>query len=180
MADIIVPDRGGVSIKWKDNGDGSWAQFIASTAKSNIVDVTLSLDTSIYASGDVMADTQVVTGAMRVADGTGTLSSIVVFDEDDQGIAFDLVFFSANRALGTENSAPNISDANARDVLGIVSIAGGDFIDLGGVKIANKVNVGLPVRPATGTADIYVGAITRGTPTYTASGVRLRLGFTQD
>jgi len=180
MPDITVQERGGVASKWKDLGDGTWAQSVSSTAKSNLVDVTLSLDTSIYASGDVMADTQVVTGAMRITDGTGTLATVVVFDEDDQGIAFDLVFFSANRSLGTENSAPNISDANARDILGIVSIAGGDFVDLGGVKIANKVNIGMPVRAASGTADIYVGAITRGTPTYTASGVRLRLGFIQD
>lgn len=179
MTDIIVPGRGGVSTKYKDNGD-SWSEVVSSSASSEIVDVTLSLDTSIYQSGDVMADTQVVTGAMRTADGTGTLASIVVFDEDDQGVAFDLVFFSANRSLGTENGAPNISDANARDILGVVSIAAADFIDIGGVRIANKVNIGMPMRPATGTADVYVGAITRGTPTYTAAGVRLRLGFTQD
>lgn len=180
MPDIIVPGRGGVASMWKDNGDGSWAQRVATTATSKIVDVTLTLDTNAYQSGDVMADTQVVTGAMRVTDGTGTLESIVVFDEDDAGAAFDLVFFSANRSLGTENSAPNISDTNARDILGIVSIASADFVDLGGVRIANKAKIGMPVMAASGTANIYVGAISRGTPTYTAAGVRLRLGFIQD
>ena len=180
MADIIVPGRGGVSTNYKDNGDGSWSEKVATTVVSKIVSVPLTLDTSIYQSGDVMSDTAEVTAAMRVTNGTGILQSIVVFDEDDQGTAFDLVFMSANRSLGTKNSAPDITDANARDILGIVSIASGDFIDLGGVRVATKANIGLPVKAATDTDDVFVGTITRGTPTYTASGVRLRLGFIQD
>lgn len=179
MADIIVPGRGGVSRKYRDNGD-SWSEQVATTVASKIVDVTLALDTSAYTSGDVMSDTAVVTDAMRISNGTGLLQSIVVIDEDDSGTAFDLVFMSANRSLGTKNSAPDISDANGRDILGIVSIAGGDFIDLGGVRIATKANLGIPVKAATDTNDLYVSTITRGTPTYTASGIRLRLGFIQD
>jgi hypothetical protein len=150
------------------------------TGLTSYIDVTLSLDTNAYASGDLLADTQVLTNAMRVNDGTGILQSIQVLDEDDQGIAFDLVFLSANNTLGTENSAVSVSDANARDILGLVSIATGDFIDLGGCRIATKTGVGLVVKPASGTRNVYVAAISRGTGTYTASGVRLRLGFLQD
>lgn len=143
----------------------------------SFIDVTLTLDTSAYATGDVLADTQVVSNAMRVADGLGTLQSIVVLDEDDQGIAFDVVFLSANVSLGTENAAVSITDANARNWLGLVSIAGGDYVDLGGSRVAVKMNLGLVVKPATGTRDLYVGAIGRGTATYTAAGIKLRLGF---
>lgn len=147
---------------------------------TGFVDVTLSLDTSVYASGDVMADTQVVTNAVRVADGTGVLQSILVLDEDDQGLAFDLIFIQDNVSLGTENAAPSITDAHARSILGLVSIASADFIDLGGARIATKTGLGLVVKPTSGTRNIYVAAITRGAPTHTASGVRLRLGFLQD
>jgi hypothetical protein len=156
------------------------ADLVATVGHSSFSDVTLTLDTSIYASGDVMSDTAEVSGAMRITNGTAILQSIVVIDEDDQGIAFDLVFMSANQSLGTKNAAANISDANARDILGCVSIASGDYVDLGGVRIATKNNVGLAVKAATDTDDIFVGTITRGTPTYTANGVRLRLGFIQD
>lgn len=147
---------------------------------TSYIDVTLSLDTSAYGADDLMADTQVVTNAMRVIDATGVLQSVQVLDEDDQGAAFDIVLLSANNTLGTENSAPSVSDANGRDILGYVRILASDYIDLGGCRIATKTGVGLAVKPAAGTRNLYLGAITRGTPTYTASGVKLRLGFLQD
>lgn len=147
---------------------------------TSLIDVTLSLDTGAYATGDVMADTQVVTNAMRVNDGTGVLQSIEILDEDDQGLAFDLVFLSANRSIGTENSPVSISDANARDILGGVSVAITDYLDLGGCKIATLRSVGLAVKAASGTPNLYVAAVARGAPTYSASGVKLRLGFLQD
>lgn len=144
------------------------------------VDVTLSVDTAIYAADDPLADTQVVTSAMRVADAVGALKSIILLDEDDLGIAMDLIFLSSSASLGTENSAPSVTDANARKILGHVNIATGDYIDLGGCRIATKRDLNLVVKPATGTRDIYVAAVTRGgTPTYTASGLKLRLGFEQ-
>ena len=42
-------------------------------------------------------------------------------------------------ALGTENNAPNISDTNASEVLGIVNIATGDYVDLGGGARGDEV-----------------------------------------
>lgn len=143
--------------------------------RGSFVDVTLSLDTSAYADGDLLADTQVVSSAFRVADGTGVITSIQVLDEDDQGQTFDIVFLSANNSMGTENSAPTVSDANARDILGRVRIDSSDYIDLGGCRIATKTGVGLGVKAASGTSDMYVAAIIRGAATYTASGIRLRL-----
>lgn len=143
----------------------------------DLVDVTLSLDTSAYADGDVLADTQVVTNALRKTDGTGVLTSLLVLDEDDQGVGLDLLFFNANVSLGTENSTPSITDANMRNYLGKVSVTAGDFNDWGGVRTATVKNIGLFLKSVSGSRDIYVAAVTRsGTPTYTASGIRLRLG----
>lgn len=143
-----------------------------------VVDLTLSLDTSAYADGDVLAATQEVASVTRENGGPALLESINLLDEDDNGTALDLVFFDANVALGTENSAPNISDANARNILGIVSIATGDYVDLGGARVALKRDLGLILKAASGSRSIYVAAITRGgTPTYTASGIKIRFGF---
>jgi hypothetical protein len=144
----------------------------------DLIDLTLSLDTNIYADGDVLADTQEIADAVLADGGRAMLESIALIDEDDQGIALDLVFFSANRSLGAENGAPNISDANARDCLGKVSIATGDFVDFGGVRVATKTGIGLLLEAAAGSRSLWVGAITRGgTPTYTASGIKLKLGL---
>lgn len=146
-----------------------------------LLDATLTLDTSAYADGDLLADTQGITSAFRVADGTGVIESIMVLDEDDQGTAMDLIFMGSSATLGTENSAPSVSDANARDILGRVRIDAADFVDLGGCRVATRLGVGLVVKAASGTTTLYIGAVTRGgTPTYTASGVRVRIGLLQD
>ena len=144
---------------------------------SDLVEVMLSLDTAAYVSGDVLADTQVVTNAVRVAGGCAVLQSLHVLDEDDQGAAFDLLFLRAGTSIGTENAAPSIADAGARDILGIVSVTADNYADIGGSRIATIVNVGLFLKAAAGSRDLYLAAITRGSPTYTAGGLRVKLGM---
>lgn len=149
-------------------------------APGDLIDVTLTLDTLAYADGDVMADTQTITNAVRVNGGRAVLQSVNVIDEDDVGQTFDIVFLDTNNSLGTENAAPSISDANARTILGRVRIDTGDYIDLGGVRIATKTGIGLVLEATGATRDLYVGTIIRGAGTYSASGVRLRLGLLWD
>lgn len=145
-----------------------------------VLDVTLSLDTNAYAAGDVLAATQSVTSAFAVDGGIALLQTLHVLDEDDQAAGFDLIFFDANVALGTENSAPDITDANARNIIGMVSVSAGDYIDIGGSRIATKTGLGLQMKAASDTTTLYVAAITRGTPTHSASGLRLKLGMIWD
>lgn len=148
---------------------------------SGVVAVTLSLDTSAYGAGELLADTQEVANAMRVAAGTGGIHSIVLNDKDDQGAELYLVFLSANVSLGTENQAPSITDANADSILGIVPVYTSDWIDLGGCRIATLTNVGLVVKAVTGSTSIYIAAVNgAGTPTYTAAGITMRLGLWRD
>jgi hypothetical protein len=153
----------------------------ATVGKTVYVDVILTLDTLAYASGDLLADTQVITNMTRVADFGCILQSVTVIDEDDQGAAFDIYFLDANNTFGTENSAPSITDANARAILGKVSIGTGDYADLGGARCATVGNVGLVLQPASATRNGYLAVVNgTGTPTYTATGMRLRLGLLQD
>lgn len=146
------------------------------------VALTPTLDTNPYAAGDVLWDTVAIPLATRANDAKSFLIGFEINDEDDQAAAqVELYFFSANVSLGTFNAAPSISDANARNLLGKVIVNSTDFIDLGGVKVANKClsDIGLPllVSPASGTQSVYVAAITRGTPTQTAAGIKLRFFF---
>lgn len=156
-------------------------QVVAVGGTTYVLDVTLTLDTAIYADGDLLADVQSVGNAVRINNGTGILQSVRVLDEDDQGIGMDLVFITSNSTFGTENAAPTITDTLARDILGIVSISSSDFIDLGGSRVATKTGIGLGIIPTTGARTVYMAAITRGgTPTYTANGLRVRLTFLAD
>lgn len=146
---------------------------------ADVIDVTLTLDTLAYTAGDVLSDTATLTDAMRVVGGKGVLRSITVIDEDDQGVALDLYFFKATQSLGTKNGAPSLSDAAARDCLGYVAIAAGDYKDLGGVRVATKLDIGLVLESAAASKDLFVGTITGGTPTHTANGLRLKIGIEQ-
>ena len=147
---------------------------------TELISVTLSLDTSAYANGDLLADAQAVTGAARASGKGGELVSVVVVDEDDQGAAFDIYLTQVSTSWGTENSAPTVTDAVARSIQAVIPIGTGDYKDLGGVKVAQIKNIGA-VYETSGGADLYVAVVNgSGTPTYTASGVRLVFGFRQN
>ena len=142
------------------------------------VNVTPVCDTSAYTGGDTLFDTTAISNASRANDAPVILQSITILDEDDQTAAnMTLFFLDANVSLGTVNSAPNISDANARNIIGTYVMASGSFIDVGGSKVAHASNLNMVMKPASGTRTLYVAAMTAGTPTQTASGIKLRFGF---
>lgn len=144
-----------------------------------VKELTLSLSTDAYASADVMADTQEVTGAVRENGGSGMIMSIVALDKDDQAKAFDVVFLQKNVSIGTENSAVSVSDTNAEEIIGIVSIIEGDYVDLANSQVATVRNIGLPIDLEDGTS-LFVATVARGAPTHTSSGVMLKIGILQD
>ncbi len=150
----------------------------AGFSRARVASLTPVLDTSIYAAGDVLFDTVIIPGVFPVAGGALELRSIEVLDEDDQGVALDLLFFDSLASLGAFNGAPTITDVLARSCLGFISIATGDYIDLGLNRIASKNNIGMVLQAAALAQDLYVAAITRGgTPTYTAAGLKFKFGF---
>jgi hypothetical protein len=137
----------------------------------SFVPFTLSLNTSIMATGEVLAETQAIDAAFRVTGGTGTIIGISVLDEDDQGQSFTFYFHNANVSMGTENSNPSITDANARTLISRARILTSDYDDLGGSKYA-YIECMCPVKAISGTDDLAVSAVLNsGTPTYTASGI---------
>lgn len=146
----------------------------------DVIDITLVLDTNIYADGDVLAVPQVISNATRDQGERCWLTGIFMLDEDDQGAALDLIFLDSNVSLGTINAAASISDANARKVIARVSFAAADFYDLGGCKVADLAFTPIQMKAGVGSRDLYIGAVSRGTGTYTASGLKLKLRLSWD
>lgn len=163
-----------------ESAEGVHAPLIRSTQLQDILEVTLSLDTSAYADGDVLAATQEIASALRENGATGTITSLVVCDKDDQGVALDVVFLQTNVAIGTENAAVSATDAAADEVLGIVEVAAGDYVDLVNAQVAPKHGLNIPVKAASDSTSLFVAAISRGTGTYTASGITLKVGITRN
>lgn len=147
---------------------------------NDLLEVTLSLDTGIYASGDVLADTQEIASAFSGAGKPAILQSLCLLDKDDQGGALDLVFLRSNTSIGTENAVLNIADADADEILTIVSIAAADYGDLANSQLVTKkaddAGMGVVLEATSGTS-LYVAAISRDTKTYTASGIVVKVGL---
>jgi len=147
------------------------------TGTEEVFYVTLTLDTNAYAAGDVLVVPQAIPNVFTASGGKRVLHSVVFRDEDDQCQPFDIILLDATANLGTINSTVSVSDADARKIVGIVKIEAIDYYDLVNSRIAIKPNVGLVLEAASGSTSLYIGAISRGTGTYTASGVRVKLGF---
>lgn len=147
-----------------------------------ITDVVLTVPTSTLAAGDVMADRQIVANIFRDDDLGGVLESVTVIDPDDTKDAFDLVFLTDDVALGTESSAPNISDADAASiVIANVHILAAGWTDLGGVSVNTVGNLRTVIKPKAGTRDLYIGAImVTATAQFAGGAVTVRLGVTRD
>jgi hypothetical protein len=166
-------------------GDTSATNRLPTTAGGITVikSVTLSTDTSAYANGDVIADTQQVDAAFRIADGTGVLQAISVFDADDQTpYSFTIYIHRTSTSIGTENAGISISDANAAaGIIGAVSFAAGDCFDLINGRMYFRSGLGIPISAVSGTDDLYISMVcVLGTPTHTASGITVLLHILQD
>lgn len=171
----IVAVANGAQSQFLCNDEGA---LLVAPHSANVIEVTLVADTSAYANNDVLAVPQEVTGVFRQTGGRVKLTSVVVLDGDDQGTAIDLVFMNATGTLGTINSAISISDADALKIVGHLAVAAGDFKDYINSMIAVKTACELVMEAAAASTSLWVAAVVRsGTPTYTASGLKLKLAF---
>ncbi|MBI1188308.1 MAG: hypothetical protein GC206_13420 [Alphaproteobacteria bacterium] len=129
------------------------------------------LSADAYDAGDLFFDVTEIANAVDALGGAGVIDQIVIYDKGDQAAAaMTLIFAQASTSLGSLDAAPNISDANAAGAaagagLRTVAVASGDFIDVGGLKVATLRDVKLIVNAAAASRSIYLGAMCAGTPT---------------
>ena len=154
------------------------AKFLGvTTVEARLLDVTLVLDTSAYATGDLLSDVVEIPNAVREANGTGIIQSVTLLDKDDKGTALDLYFTNLSTSWGTFNVALAAADTTTDDIFGVVEVAAADYTDLIISQIAHFGNLGIGVK-GDSTGSLYVAAAARATQTYTASGITLRIYIT--
>ena len=144
-----------------------------------VLSLTPTLDTTTYADNETLFSTSLLAAATRTSGGRAYVQNLIVLDEDDQGVGLDVLFLSTSTTIGATNSAVAITDTNARNIIGRVSITTSDYYDLGGSKVA-VVPVGGLMLQASGTTAIWAAGVSRGAGTYTASGLKLQIGLIQD
>lgn len=152
----------------------------ASVAAQLLTGITPTLDTSIYADGDVLFNSVEIPNVGFANGRCAELISITGHDLSDQGVAMDLVFTQAALTLGTINAAVSAADAaiTAAGFLGHARIATTDYLDLiNGQGFSKLLSGPIMLECATGSKSVYVAGITRGgTPTYAAAGLVFNFG----
>lgn len=142
--------------------------------------LTLTLDTLIYASDDVLSETAELTGVVSAVGNAGKIKSVVVLDKDDQGQPFNILILKTNVSIGTVNGAVTLTDANAEEIVGMIEVASGDFIDAVNCQVAIKSNLDFDFVCDAALDDLFVATISKGTGTYTASGIVLTFFIEQE
>ena len=152
--------------------------------KMDVDVITLTPDTATEecVAGDVIFQADEIENCVSVQGGTCILQSIGVLDDDDNGQAIDIVFMDTTGLLdaGDDGGTIDAADGVIPDaILGVVSIT--NYFDGIAWQYGHKENIGLVLRAASGTKSIYVAAVNRGsTDTWTAAGLRLKLGIVKD
>lgn len=150
------------------------------TAPSDVYEVTLTVPTDAQDANDVIAATQRMKDCVRVPGGTGVLHSMIVLDTSDQAAAIDVYILRSDVALGTEDAAVSITDADAEEILTVVPVAAADYKDLINSQMAQLSGLSRIIKAARGSRDLYIAATTSGTPTYATGEIKIKLGFLWD
>lgn len=157
---------------------GLYADVVERTA-------TPTLDNAqIYADKDLMhATVMEFTNVARESGGSGCITRATLIDKDDQGVAADLWILTASptNSTLTINSALVIHDTDLLTVVDVIQFAAAAYDDANtGQTCAVTPSPALPYKCASGSTSLFGLLVSRGTGTYTTSGIQLRLQFGRD
>lgn len=151
------------------------------TYTTNFISVSPTVDTSIYASGDLIGTKMTFTPAVRQATRSGVITGVIIVDQSAQASDIDLVLFSANPSATTftDQAALDIADGDMAKIIAVIPFVAANrfaFAD-NGVKYAGSIMI-----PIKGTVNTIYGAlVSRGTPTFAAAtDVTVQLAISQD
>jgi hypothetical protein len=145
-----------------------------------LVTVRPTLDTSIYASGDVLFAATKVPEVAQDTKGMAYLRTLVACDLSNQKQAIDLLFFNQDPgSIGGLNNAVTLSTAQLLTLIGVISLGTTDWTtgQSGTNAYAQKLQEML-IPCAKSLKDIWVAGVVRsGTPTYGASSLILNIAL---
>jgi len=130
------------------------------------------LDTSAYASGDVLFAPVELVDFVRDTKGLSVLRTLTVIDLANQKQAIDLLFFSRDPgSIGALNAALDVSTAQMAYFLGRVTILAADYVTLKSAtnaEVTKLLEMLIPTEQLR--RSVWVAGVCRsGTPTYAAT-----------
>jgi hypothetical protein len=132
-----------------------------------LIEVTPTVDTSAYGSGDHVGDLQTLSGVNADGGQACFLRTLVVVDKAKQKAALSVLFFDESQTIASsDNGALDITDAEMVDkCIGYVAVAAADYKDLNANSVATVKDVGLMLKPKK-DGKLYAIVLSGGTPTY--------------
>lgn len=162
----------------------------AQVMSTGFVSATPTIDTSAYASGELVGGKLTFTPAVKQSTSTGYVVSVRMTDKAAQAIDFELILFAENpsNTTFTDQAAFDLHDSDIAKVVAVVAL---DSSSTNYAYADNSIhyvgNLVVPIRgldtSATpqGTKTIYGALISRGAPTFATTGdVTITLGIAQD
>ena len=126
-----------------------------------LVQLVPSISVTTIAANDVLAATEVWSAVCPADDVGATLRQLnVTMLDRTTGVGIIVVLLKADVSIAAESAAFSIADADVIHVLDKITLVAGDFTTNGVSCTACLRNLNIPVIPATGTDDIYVGVVT--------------------
>ena len=147
-----------------------------------VIDVTPTLDTSEYASGDVLFDKVEIPNAVLGNGGCSKLVGLTISSKRAADTEIIVYLMTNNQTVGTANAAMNISASNgaAAGMLGYVN-TGDSGVDLGSFVLMQSLttqegdhNVPMLLQAAAGSTSVYFFASTTTVQTYAADDLTFR------
>ena len=142
-----------------------------------ILEGTPTVDTSAYASGDLIGDDKITLGDAVISRGYGGLiESVVITDLGKQSASIDVVFFTSDPSgtTFTDNAALDIADTDLVKIVGVAAVA--DWYAFNDNSVGQVLNLALPF-VLRDDENLYAALVSRGTPTYAStSDLTLRVG----
>ena len=145
-----------------------------------IIDVTPTLDTSEFASGDALFNYTEIPLAVRGKSGCSELINVTVNSKQASATAMEIMFQSNAQSLEAANAEMNITAAEgaAAGFLGWVDLPTSGCLDMGsfiiGMPYLSKPQLPFLLQAAAGSTSVYFSAIIKGTVTYAASDLTFR------
>ncbi len=151
---------------------------------TRIVSSDLVVETSAYASGDVVGEIITYTPACTRSN-FGEIRGVTVFDKAAQGVDLDLVLFNANPtgSTFTDNSAFDPADADLSKITAVIPITTHKAFSDNGVSQAKSISYPFACTPGSfpSGGTLYGVLVSRGAITYAAtSDVTVQVEFLND
>ena len=149
----------------------------------DVITLTPATTTAECVAGDVIFQADELTNMVSVPAGTCMVHSIGILDDDDNGQDIDIVFMDTTGLLDATSAGGTAIDAAdgviADAIIGVVQIT--SYFDGIAWQYGYKTNIGLVLKAPSASKSIYVSAVNRGsTATWTAAGLRLKIGVIKD